>query len=409
MPRETPNHTSHKESVCAFYHSGELFKCATKSKLILKEGDATCERIHKYVSTTYDPSKAKYPSGCCPAHKKALLVIDNEKDSKKKEELVSKLDPIVNPGDLDFTFQSDRLMETDVNCQCPYCKIVSSSWKTEGSTYGSKPEARGRPPLPAPTSNPSLPPRVSVPTCQRCGRQTGPGRNHPVNCNVGDLMQNVASKINQDQKLKDLITSANIKEKIAEARASTTAGAGPSGAAGGAPKGSVKIATGAPGKFLTVKTMTPKDVKKELFPPQTMSDTFQKLMVTGNSSQNQMKAVAKSIRATHGRKSVESNIMEKLSAANKELAGFFSVIQMDLDPCGGPEGSEGHSSLIPDKVKRDVAYCTNLDGLVEYVKRERGHHPQTKLMLKLGMDSGKAKYIRLAGKNHLDKIVSKLM
>ena len=182
MPRETPNHTSRKESVCAFYHSGELFKCATKSKLILKEGDATCERIHKYVSTTYDPSKAKYPSGCCPAHKKALLVIDNEKDSKKKEELVSKLDPIVNPGDLDFTFQSDRLMETDVNCQCPYCKIVSSSWKTEGSTYGSKPEARGRPPVPAPPSNPSLPPRVSVPTCQRCGRQTGPGRNHPVNC-----------------------------------------------------------------------------------------------------------------------------------------------------------------------------------------------------------------------------------
>ena len=391
MGRDKPTHTTHKENVCAFYHDNKLFKCASKSKKIIKDGDKICERIRKYASDTYDPSKARNPNGCCSKHKLALQKIDDEKDSKMKEQLILQLDSVVNPAHFDYTFMPDRFMENDTECKCPYCKIASVSCQTEGNTYSvsKPPNPGGRPSDPDQPSKPTLPPRISVPTCQRCGRQTGVGKNHPADCGVGDLLQNVAAKVNLDKKLKDLITSTNIKEKIADARASTSAGAaGAAGASGGAAKGMVKIATAAPGKFLTVKKMTPQDVKKQLFPQQTMHEGFQKLMVSGNCSQNQMKAVAKNIRSVHGRKSVECNIMEKLSAANKELARFFSVIELDLDPCGGPGGCEGHPSLIPGKVKRHVVYCHDLNGLIEYIKRERGHHALTKLMLKFGMDAG---------------------
>ena len=85
MPRDPPTHTSHRQNVCAFYLSGKLFQCAPKAKLILNEGDVNCKKIHEYVSASFDPSKAKYPSGLCSLHKKALQLIDIEKDSTKKK------------------------------------------------------------------------------------------------------------------------------------------------------------------------------------------------------------------------------------------------------------------------------------------------------------------------------------
>ena len=391
-------HTTRRGNICVFYHNGsKLFKCSTTAKVTIKDGDKNCQRIQKYVSTAYDPTKAKNPNGCCSVHRKLLLSIDNEQDSKKREKMIADLDPIVNPADFDFTFKPDRLMENERDCNCPYCNLATVSCSTEGHTYSAT-KPLGRPPAPEGPS-PTLSPRVSVMTCQRCGRETGPGKNHPANCAVGDLLQNVTAKVNMDQKLKDLITSTNIKEKIAAARAASLSGSveatgfagdkesgGVSGGAGAA--GIVKIATAAPGKFLTVKTMTLQNVKKQLFPKKTMNDDFQKLMVSGNSSMNQMKAVAKNIRSVHGRKSVESGIIEKLSAANKELAGFFSVIELDMDPSGGENGSEGHQSLIPGKVKRHVIYCHDIEGFTNYIKDARDHHSQTKFMLKWGMDFG---------------------
>ena len=75
MPRPPANHTTHRENVCAFYHSGELFKCTTSAKKVIKEGDINCQRIVKFASTIYDPSKAKFPNAICSGHKKALYLI----------------------------------------------------------------------------------------------------------------------------------------------------------------------------------------------------------------------------------------------------------------------------------------------------------------------------------------------
>ena len=66
------------------------------------------------------------------------------------------------------------------------------------------------------------------------------------------------------------------------------------------------------------------------------------------------------------------------------------MIEKDLDPSGGPEGSEGHPSLVPGRVKRYVVYCHDLNGLIEYIKNARGHHAQTKVLLKFGVDAGKS-------------------
>lgn len=396
MPRPPPTHDSHRSMVCAFLHNGVLGK--GKSNTTIKKGDVNYQRIIEFTPLkSYDPDDQKYPNGICTQHRTHLVQIAQvDKDQKlkpeekeaKKNALIAKLDKTVCPSLYIFP-GSARLMKNDTECRCLYCLLAEESCGTVGNTFGGAKSKRGRPTDP---TRERSPPREAVMKCRKCDQEIGPGIPHPNPCTTTDRRRRLSGEAAKDSKLMDQITSININKKMEEAKDLAKAAASEVGdiATEMAKKGILKVQTGAPGKFKTIQVLkTPMDVKRQLYPPQTTHVGLSKLMAAAGTSKRTVTAFVKDIRATHGKKAVEPNIMKKLDLDLKKLGHLFNVVEVDMDPAGGPDGKDGHKSLIPDKVKRHLVYCTDVDALVEEIKKARGYHSQTRFLIKLGIDSGR--------------------
>lgn len=145
----------------------------------------------------------------------------------------------------------------------------------------------------------------------------------------------------------------------------------------------VKIATGAPGKYLTVKSLTPKEVKRNLWPSQSTVKDFQDMIVIRNFKMSDVKFIAQYERMKHGRSSVVSNLLSKVREANSELADFFWVIDCEMDPTTASKDI-GKPGNVPGKMIRPVVYCKNTSALIDYLKEQREFHKNTEVVIKVG-------------------------
>lgn len=373
-----PTHEENRASLCVFLHDGDLFKGSAKNGMRTISNDSSyANQIRKYTDlTSYDTDDLKSLIGICSKHRKNLYDIDKQELDEKKAELMQKLDPTFNDLQLSFP-NTSRIMKEDKNCECSFCVKSKAYCGTKGNIFAKKFKPGRFPSRPAPP-----PPELRCPNCQTI---IGKGKKHK--CTLTEKRKNITAEVAKDPDLQEHITANTISQKLKEAKiaaASAMAAASSNAAAGeGTSRGTgssspsklsqlaqfgkaniVKMKTRAPGKQLTVQVQTPSQVQYSLDPPQMTADDYMKMMVARDFTTNDVRFLAKVERKKHGRRSVESNLMENLRKNIGALVDFFTHGKFEVDPCGGSEAGAGdggnQAGYLPGKVLRTVVYCNKV-------------------------------------------------
>ena len=118
--------------------------------------------------------------------------------------------------------------------------------------------------------------------------------------------------------------------------------------------------------------------RKVLFNKEDMIGIQQDLQL----SNKQVKVLAQDLRiCTDSRKSVESNLREKLHEANHQLDEFFEVRQLVYR-------REDKEKKIEENFHQTTIVCSNLSGLIGVILEKRQRMEEDSLLIRIGIDSG---------------------
>ena len=212
----------------------------------------------------------------------------------------------------------------------------------------------GRPKAGLPESLPSPGP---LKICKRCYQPVGKGISHPQPCGKRDRRDNIKESMDADPRAAEVLASKLIAEKASSSTQST-----------------IQLASDGP-RPLSIQ-VEKKKPNRALFPGDqpVSTEQFSHLSNTLNLSLNQAKKAATIFRTWKGRKSIEAGVVDSMRAKDKDLEDFFDIQTLQFALTGG------------ETVNRDVVYCVNVEGLIDYLLEERkveGDHT-----IKIGMDGG---------------------
>ena len=118
--------------------------------------------------------------------------------------------------------------------------------------------------------------------------------------------------------------------------------------------------------------------RKVLFSKEDMIGIQQDLQL----SNKQVKVLFQDLRiCTNSRKSVESNLREKLHEANHQLDEFFEVCQLVYR-------REDKEKKIEENFHQTTIGCSNLSGLIGAILEKRQRMEEDSLLLRIGIDGG---------------------
>ena len=302
----------------------------------------------------YDPDDQKQPTALCAKCRKDLSKVALKQMSK--DQLPK---PNFPPGD--FGGLTGRQLKDKRDCMCPtICKMARENAHTVGNTVAAKPFAKGpQPSVPTPVQTVSI-------TCDICGQKVGRGIPHP--CGAKGKRQTAFKLLEGDQKGSEIVASRAIRAAVAAAPSTST---------------NVTLQTGGGGKVMTVP-MPQKRVSKALFPNQPIpAEEFHKMTTARGLSNALSDALAQDLRVLKGRDFFEPNTRERMRQLNKRLAHLYKAKKVMIDSTDPSEEVDENG-----KVERWLFYCDEVPELAELVGKERGYHPQTKVMNKVGFDAG---------------------
>ena len=110
--------------------------------------------------------------------------------------------------------------------------------------------------------------------------------------------------------------------------------------------------------------------------PQFTATNLLNIQAEQNLSNKQIINIASSLRSICGRKSVEPGFRDKLQEVSKKLDSFYSSISANFKI----SDKEGYGD-------RDLVFCHDVEGLIEFILNDRGYDPFNHLIC-VGLDGG---------------------
>ncbi len=344
MPKEAKTHAQNRACVCIV--------CFEKGSDVRKCTEININRVRQFVLEDFDTSNPKLPSGLCARCRKLLEKVE------KQEIGVEVIPDWVDFSKLEFPVitRSSGVysIEQLVHCNCSICLITKNPVGTKSNRKS--PYKAGRPI----TSIPTLPLPKPVKLCQRCFSVIGKGIKHPQPCTLTDRRDNIGVILEEDPRGLEIVASNVVRDKIEATKDKK-----------------VKLATQSPYSLLTITEPKPQSRVKALYSDKPMpASELRKMMQVNNMSLNQVKKQSFMIRTWQGRKSIEPGSLNTLVEMDSSLQSFFKSEDLEF---------EGHKKT---NVLRSITYCNDVNGLLEYIKQNRGYSSDCTLRSKIGIDSG---------------------
>ena len=237
-------------------------------------------------------------------------------------------------------------------CMCTVCQRVRAGRPglvMQEQIETPKLQKKGRPR----TASPS----VSKIICSSCMGEIKPGFPHP--CNRSARRENVDRLLTP--KIKEQITSDTLKQKLEAS--------GP------------QMSLSTSGRSLGITVSTQGGASKDAQDFSISHEALKALQVKRNLSDRAVRDVASTIRDHHGRASVEPNYMTFVEDDIHSMARFFQSHVFDTY-----EKQDGNVKVT--KVPRPGVICTNVPGLIQFVKDKRAQAQDNNYRYKIGLDSG---------------------
>ena len=289
--------------------------------------------------------------------------------SPSKPEL--KLEPAINYASLAFPMKTRAMTANSTDCTCDICKVATAHVGAGFNRSMDDPWAMGKPKGQGPKPLAMVSPRPWN-LCHRCLQPVGRGINHPQPCNIRSRRENMESLLQEDPRGAEIAAANLVKQKLDESSGSQS---------------SLQLST-AGRRPINVQKLEPADVKRQLFQEEPISAASVQELISGQGlSLTKTEQTLSWIRSKRGRDTFEPYIMDKLRLEDKSLEKFFTWEYLDMDAAKKEDRKMG-------KVIRPVAYCHDLDGLLQHLRNVRGFEPQTEQFVKIGIASG-GKFIKV--------------
>ena len=324
------------------------------------------ERVKTHFISNYSPLQEHLPNSICTRCRNLLLKVDSGKCDAS-----SLPDPVdVSTLELPVLTRSSGVFELDSlnGCSCFICIIARANPKQSGFNKAKdnfQPYPLGRPPS---QTIARLPLAKPVTVCSLCFQMVGRGIPHPQPCGISRRRDNLAEEVMKDARGAEQVASSVLKRKAAEA-----------------PPDASSISLATKGRDLPVPLPSSSKQSEALFQGKPVpASEFAKLQSVTNMSYNQLEQVAHWYRVANGRNSVEAGLMKKLKLEDNAVEDFFSAVECEMDSPCKEDRAEGKT------VKRSVVYCTNITGLLDYLREKREFQADSDLFTKVGIDGGGA-------------------
>ena len=105
-------------------------------------------------------------------------------------------------------------------------------------------------------------------------------------------------------------------------------------------------------------------------------------------SDNKILTIAKITRMYEGKECIEANLREALKEYGERGSEFFSVHEETFDIHYTEKLPDGKKVTRTEREKRNVVFCNDHEGWVNYVKAERGIDKDEELRIQFGIDGG---------------------
>lgn len=330
MPYQAKSHEENMTKVCIV--------CFGNSDRGLTTG--LKEKFAQYLCPDYFTLSHFLPSGICATHR--LLLGDFEKRNSSSEW----------PDYHKLAMEQRNLApltRSSLHCECRICQIARA--KSKG-TLIPKPKP-GRP-----TSNYDSVQSTTVSICTKCQSQVGKGLSH--DCNRTSRRQNIQRTLTP--RLRAQITSQTLKS-LATPNETTTS-----------------TSLGTQGRSLNVSFELGGKTSDSEPQKQVSHGAMRKMQASLNLSDRKTLQAAQVIRAEMGANAIEPNLRESLIERNRSLDNFFHHEKLLMT-----EKSKLEEGAI-QRVPKDAVVCHDLNGLFQFIKKERGSNYN--LLFKVGIDGG---------------------
>ena len=195
----------------------------------------------------------------------------------------------------------------------------------------------------------------------------GKGISHPQPCTLFDRRASLENIFEADSMGLEIAASALIRQKVSNSPNNIS---------------TIQLATGGHSMTLS-KPGSSLHTKKGLFQDIPIpASEFSHLKTVCKLSNLQAKKTAKFVRSWKGRDAIESGALDKLSDDDKALVNFFTAKKCLMDSSNKTERMDGK------KVERNLVYCHNLTGLIDYICQHRKLSEEDRYYIKIGIDGG---------------------
>ena len=322
--------------------------CRRKQKGLKNISPAYLGLIRDYHHSDYDIASGNFPSVICPSCQATLREIRSSKKngSSPKRKLPENQYELM---DLDT-----RASRSETSCQCTWCGI----WRLngEGGDYKMFSEVvRDKPGQPR-KHEPAPEPEVKS-ICQGCGGERRRGVRHT--CNVTTLENNTVKVLQAMPSTSQQRVTARSIDNIREDQ-------------GISKDGTMEIKTRGPNPK-TLSFGKPKAEKR------VTKEDLMRIKSRLDLSGNQTLLLRTAVRSVLGRRSVEPGLEAYQKELNHRLASFFKLTTLTV--------KKTHKKAPPTWVERPAVYCTDFEGLLEFILEVRGIDPEQEEVL-VGFDDG---------------------
>ena len=340
MPTVALTHEEVLKKICGL--------CRRKQKRLENISVTYLGLIQNYHHGSYDLNNGKFPTVICPGCK---AILRECRDSEEKGTIPKRKLP---ENSYDLMCLDTRVSRSETSCQCSWCGI----WRLngEGGDYKLFSEVvRDKPDQPR-QHEPAPEPEVKS-ICQGCGGERKRGVRHT--CTVTTLENNTVKVLGAMPSTSQQRVTARSIDNIREEQ-------------GVSKNGTMQIKTRGPNPK-TLSFGKPKEEKRV-----TMEDLM-RIKSRLDLSGNQTLLVRTAIRTVFGRRSVEPGLEAYQKELNHRLAGFFKLTTLTV--------KKTSKKAPPTEVQRPTVYCSDFEGLLQFLLEIRAIDPDQEEVL-VGFDDG---------------------
>ena len=323
--------------------------CRRKQKSLENISPTYLGLIQKFHHAGYDLTNGMFPTVICPGCKKIL------RDGRSSELTGTVPKRTLPENEYSLMNLDTRVSRSETNCQCSWCGI----WRLngEGGDYKDFSELVRDPPG-QPRKYEATPEPEVKNICQGCGGERKQGVRHT--CNVSTLENNTVKVLESMPSTSQQRVTSRCLDNIREEK-------------GIGKNGTMQVKTRGPNP----KTITFGKPKAER---RVTTQDLMRIKSRLDLSGNQSLLLRTAIRTVFGRRSVEAGAGDYQKELNHRLSGFYKLTTLTVKKTA--------KKASPILVKRPTVYCSDFEGLLQFLLEMRLIEPDEMEVL-VGFDDGR--------------------